>query len=83
MNLSTDYTSISSDLLSGMPSVRLIGNTVTEIVNHKGLKEYSEEMVSVNTKIGVLYIEGSHLLIKEISAEGLRLEGRVKRIAYA
>lgn len=78
----TEYTGVAKELLSGLPSIRLIGNTITEVVNHKGLQEYSEELVSVNTKIGLLKIEGHHLHIQEITPEGLRVEGRVKKIAY-
>lgn len=71
-----------ADVVSDMPSVKLSGNTTAEVINHKGLKECGSDSIFINTKLGILSVLGSSLVIKEISGESMKIEGNIKSIAY-
>ena len=77
-----DIFGIPAEAVSGIPAVRLIGNEVTEIINHKGLRRCSDNEICVLTKIGDVSVCGKKLAIKEINADGVRIEGRVHSICY-
>lgn len=80
--MKSDIFGFPTDVITDTPSVRLVGNTTVEILNHKGLKECEEDRVLVNTKIGVVLVKGSKLLIKEFNSECLSVEGRITSISY-
>ncbi len=69
-----------ADIISDVPSVKMIGNGKVEILNHKGLKECDSNRISVSTKIGIICIEGEKLVIKEINGDCLSMEGRINKI---
>lgn len=77
-----DFFGVPSESVSGVPAVRLIGKEITEIINHKGLRSCSDEEICILTKIGDISISGSKLCIKEINADGVRIEGRICKICY-
>ena len=54
-----------------------------DVINYKGLRSCSPEEIRLNTKIGELAICGNGLGIVEINSDGIRIEGKICRIAYA
>ncbi len=77
-----DIFGIPAEAVSGIPAVRLLGNELTEIINHKGLRRCTEEEICILTKIGDISVKGSELVIKEINSDGIRIEGKVNCICY-
>lgn len=77
-----DIFGIPAEAVSGIPAVRLLGNELTEIINHKGLRRCTEEEICILTKIGDISVKGCELVIKEINSDGIRIEGKVNCICY-
>ena len=77
-----DIFGIPAEAVSGIPAVRLLGNELTEIINHKGLRRCTENEICIITKIGDLSVKGFELVIKEINGDGIRIEGKVQGICY-
>ena len=77
-----DIFGIPAEAVSGIPAVRLLGNELTERINHKGLRRCTEEEICILTKIGDISVKGSELVIKEINSDGIRIEGKVNCICY-
>jgi sporulation protein YqfC len=71
-----------SDVITDTPSIRWVGKNTAWVINHKGLKECDTNSVLINTKLGIVLIQGAELYIKEINAECLRIEGRIASISY-
>ncbi len=71
-----------ADVVLRVPSVKLLGDSLTEVNNHKGLREYDSKVIKIITNIGDLYVEGRNLDIKEITNEYIRIEGKITKIAY-
>ncbi len=61
----------------------LIGNNQVSIENHKGIIEYSDDIIRVNTGCGILSIAGSHLVIKTILQEEITISGEVTSLIYS
>ena len=52
-----DIFGIPAEAVSGIPAVRLLGNELTEIINHKGLRRCTEEEICILTKIGDISVK--------------------------
>ena len=49
------------DVVLGMPNVEILGYSEMRIENYRGLIEYTDQLVRVQTKIGQIRITGKHL----------------------
>ncbi|MGO1469081.1 MAG: sporulation protein YqfC [Tissierella sp.] len=68
------------DVALDLPKVTVIGNIKVEITNHKGIIEYKNEIIRVNTNIGILKITGDSLEIKNIFIEEINIDGNIEKI---
>ena len=64
-----------------MPRVTLIGNIKLSVENHKGIIDYSEEEIRLRVNDGFLTAKGHHLVLKNISAEEVLLQGEITEMA--
>ncbi|MEG1459493.1 MAG: YabP/YqfC family sporulation protein, partial [Acetivibrio sp.] len=60
----SDTMKLPSDMLAGAPILSLIGQRQICIENYKGIIEYTEELIRVQTKIGRIHIRGNNLNIE-------------------
>ncbi|MCT4605277.1 MAG: sporulation protein YqfC [Marinisporobacter sp.] len=70
------------DIMLDLPRITLLGDLQLYIENHKGIIEYSETRIRVNTKSGVIRITGKDLSIKTIVTEEIIVVGQVKNIEF-
>ena len=57
------------DIILDLPKIIMIGNLQIYIENHKGILEYTDNRIRINTKNGILRIIGKNLMLKNIVAE--------------
>jgi sporulation protein YqfC len=70
------------DIVLDVAKVTMIGNNNITVENHKGILEYNEDQIRVNTGSGVLSIAGSKLIIKTILQEEISIMGEIQGITY-
>jgi sporulation protein YqfC len=70
------------EIILNLPLITVTGNEEINIENYKGVIEYTEERVRINTSCGVLRIEGKRLLLKQMTSELMTVTGAVSRIEY-
>lgn len=70
------------DLILDVAKVTLIGSNNITVENHKGILEYNEDQIRVNTCSGVLVITGSKLNIKSILQEEITITGEINSVGY-
>lgn len=80
--IDSSFTAVAGEMLGSIPSVRIVGKSTTEIVNHKGLRSFDEKQIQVMTKVGILCVEGFGLEVTGISDECIRIQGDIRRIFY-
>lgn len=68
------------DIVLNIPRITLTGKIAVFLENHKGIVEYSSELVRVNTPIGTVVIRGEDLLIKTIIADEITIEGKIRSV---
>ena len=68
------------DIVMDLPKLILTGKLRLSLQNHKGIIEYTEERIRVNTKIGVFKIGGKGLEIKTILSEEIIIVGLIENI---
>ena len=49
------------DIVMDLPKITIIGNIQINILNHKGIIEYTENTLRINSSIGIIKIEGTKL----------------------
>ncbi|NDO47399.1 sporulation protein YqfC [Clostridium sp. ASF356] len=65
-----------------LPLISLTGKEELIIENYKGIVEYGDEVMRVNTAIGVLRIEGKGLLLKQLTSECIVVTGTIKGVLF-
>ncbi|MCX7950445.1 MAG: sporulation protein YqfC [Clostridiales bacterium] len=79
-NKISDTLDLPKEVIVNVPSISLIGDNEIEIENHKGIIEYSLDIVRLNSSIGVILIKGNNFLIREISEDAIKLIGNFKSL---
>lgn len=75
-----NFFELPSDVLLDLPRLVMSGNEKLVIENHRGLLEYTNEIVRVDTTHGEICITGEDLNLVSIEQEEIWLEGRINRV---
>jgi len=70
------------DIVLDVSKVIIIGTEQVTIENHKGLVEYNEDLIRVNTGSGIMNLCGRKLCIKHIFQEEITITGEIQSISY-
>lgn len=70
------------DLFGNRPKVTAVGRGEVLIENFKGVMDFEEGMVRINTNNGVIRITGSGITIREITSEAIIIGGKISNIDY-
>lgn len=81
-NVVSEILELPKDIMLGLPKMTMIGNMELHIENHKGIIEYSKEIIRINTSEGILKITGKMMSIKNIVTEELTIKGELISIEY-
>ena len=68
------------EISSGIPKITMLGFEEMLIENYKGILEYEELYVKINTHIGVINITGSNFNLKNINEDDILLTGVFEKI---
>jgi len=70
------------DVVCDVPKCELVGNCQLCIENIRGVLDYTENCIKVNTTVGIIKIDGDELLIDSISDNSIFIKGMIVRIEY-
>ena len=70
------------DVICDIPRSEIMGNTQINIENIRGILDYNESCIKINTTVGIIKIEGDELFIESISDESTFVKGRIIRIEF-
>ena len=62
------------------PKVTIISFDEIYIENYKGILEYEEFFIKINTEIGTISINGFNLTLQEITSDDIGVKGIIKSI---
>ncbi|WP_031513262.1 sporulation protein YqfC [Desulfofalx alkaliphila] len=76
----SDFLEIPSDVMLDLPKIVLVGDLQVFIENHRGIVEYTSEVVRVIVGEGEICINGKNLTIRNIMADEIIVEGKIMNI---
>ena len=71
-----------ADVVAGLPHMELVGDRQLYLEHHTGILTYSEEQIDANTVTGVLRIRGERLTLLAMTAEELRIGGKILAVEW-
>ncbi|NPV26851.1 MAG: sporulation protein YqfC [Firmicutes bacterium] len=70
------------DIALNLPKVVIIGNIQVFVENHRGIIEYAPEKVRISINRGELEIRGSQLVLRNILADEIALDGKIEAVTF-
>ena len=70
------------ELSTNIPKVTIVGFERVLIENYRGILEYQDYFVRVNTHIGILNINGFNLNLEEMTTDDLLITGKIESIDF-
>ncbi len=70
------------DIILDLPKITLIGNLQLYIENHKGIIEYGNLRIRINTNAGILRVLGKNMVIKNIVTEEIIIVGEIESVEF-
>lgn len=64
------------------PKLTLIGFEEIFIENYKGILEYEDFYIKLNTHIGIININGFNMRLKQITNEDIIITGKIENIDF-
>lgn len=68
------------EITGGDPKVTIIGFDEMLIENYKGILEYEEFYVKINTSIGNININGFNLVLEQATEDDISVKGKIESI---
>lgn len=68
------------EISSDEPKITIMGFGKIMVENYKGILEYENFFIRLNTYIGVININGFNLLLNEMTDENLLITGKIESI---
>jgi sporulation protein YqfC len=75
-----NFLDIPLDMVIDWPRVTLSGNRNLTILNHRGVIEYDQTLVRVNTRFGELKISGDGLTLISALKDEVIVEGKINKL---
>ena len=70
------------DVLLGVPLVNIIGQTEACIENYRGILEYTNKLIRIQTKSGKIYVNGKGLQIEYYTNDDMKITGLIESIEF-
>ena len=78
----TDASGLPKDVLLGVPLITVTGQNEAYIENYRGILEYTDKFIRIQTKIGKIHICGRNLQIEHYSNDGMKVTGYIMVIEF-
>lgn len=70
------------DVVLGMPVLTMMGQLEMSIENYRGIIEYTNSLVRIQTKIGQIRVVGKRLQVDYYTNDDMKITGRIESIEY-
>lgn len=70
------------EVVSDFPKIVLAGNQEISIENFNGLLEYTSQKVRMNTKCGILVVDGIELEVRKMTADYIMIRGTIIQVGF-
>lgn len=81
-NMTSDVLDLPQDVIFDLPRVIMIGNLQLYVENHRGVRSFTGDKLSLDLSVGRLEIAGRDLVIRAILSEEVFIEGTIEDVRY-
>ena len=78
----SELTNVPKDVLWGIPLFRMIGREEFHVENYRGILEYKDTLIRIQTKIGQVQLTGKNLEIIYYTNDGMKVEGYIEKLEF-
>lgn len=78
----TEMLELPKEIVLNMPKLTMLGNGDLIIENYKGILEYDDGIIRINTTSGTIKVSGQDIYIKEITAENIMVYGNIASLEF-
>ena len=71
---------LQKEVYTNEPKISIIGFNEMIIENFKGILEYEEFFVKINTYVGIISINGFNLSLENMTNDDIKVTGKIERI---
>ena len=64
------------------PRIELVGSSELNVENLRGILDYDENSLKLNTRAGIIKIDGSDLVLTSVTDENVCVKGSIIRIEF-
>lgn len=75
-----DMLEIPKEVYSNIPNFILTGFEEMVIENYKGILEYEDCYIRINTYIGIVNIHGIYLKLEKMTEDNIKIKGKIESI---
>lgn len=75
-----NFLEMPKEVISNVPKITIVGSNEMLIENYKGILEYEEFFVRVNTYIGIINVNGLNLNLNQITEDDIIITGKIDSI---
>ena len=76
----TDASGMPKDVVLGVPIVTIIGQDEVCVENYRGILEYTDKLIRVQTKLGKIHVLGRGLQIEYYTNDEMKIMGHITQI---
>lgn len=73
---------IPKEVSTNIPKITISGFEEILIENHKGILEYEEFFIRLNTYIGIINVNGFNLKLEEMTSDDIKVKGKIDSIDF-
>ena len=73
---------IPQDIILDLPRITMLGNQQLLLENHKGIIEYTSQVVRIKLNSGEIKIQGTKLTLSNLQPEQILIEGTISHLTY-
>lgn len=81
-NRIAEASELPKDVVMGQPVVTVLGRTELNIENYRGIIEYTDVIIRIQTKVGQIRITGKNLRVDYYTNDDMKLTGQIETIEY-
>ncbi len=70
------------EITSNEPKITILGFNQMLIENYKGILEYQEFFIRLNTYIGIININGFNLNLSEMTTDDILITGKIESVDF-
>ena len=70
------------DVVLGLPILTITGQSELSLENYRGIQEYTDTLIRVQTKTGQIKLHGTCLKVEYYTNDEMKVTGRLQSIEY-